>query len=551
MRKIYIFLVGILIFVPKIVLANSISSIDMDIYIDNNGTAHVTEVWDAYLDTGTEGYKPYYNLGKSTISNFKVYLNDSIYSYVDSWNINGSFDNKKYKNGFNYIDDGIELCFGISEYGRNTYKLTYDISNFVIQTSDGYQMIYWTLFPHNYNPSPDNVKIKIYSDFTYSDNLDVWGYGKGGMPTYVYDGVIEIDSEGVVSSSEYITVLIKFPSGTFNLVNTLDNDFDYYYNMAEEGAIHYSNKASLVNDVLPIIISLFFPFMVIVISLGVTISKPKYGTYYKIVFGKNKIKEKDVPYFRDIPYKKERLSRAYYIACQYNLIKKPTDYLGAVLLKWLKLGNIILKKSDDNKTNSILFNNCANLDATEVELYQMMYEASKDGILEKGEFESWCKKNYSKILKWFNAVIDNETLLLIDEGLLIREGNKKKCSVTLELNEEAKKVIGLKKFLKDFSNIDDRNAISVNLWDEYLMYAYIFGMAKKVMKEFKNLYPEVITEEVYNDFDFIYFITYNGINNAISAREKANSYSAGGGGFSSFGGGGGSFGGGGGGGGFR
>lgn len=544
MRKIYIFLIGVLILVPKIVFANSINSINMDIYIDNSGTAHVTEVWDAYLDTGTEGYKPYYNLRESVISNFKVYLNDSMYSYVDSWNINGSFDDKKYKNGFNYIDDGIELCFGISEYGRNTYKLTYDISNFVIQTSDGYQMIYWTLFPHNYNPSPGNVKIKIYSDFKYSDNLDVWGYGKGDIPTYVYDGVIEIDSEGTVYSSEYITVLVKFPSDTFNLVNTLDNNFDYYYNMAEEGAIHNSNKASFVSDILPIIISLFFPFMIVVISLGVALSRPKYGTYYKIVFGKNKIKEKDVPYFRDIPYKKEQLSRAYYIACQYNLIKRPTDYLGAVLLKWLKLGNIILKKDEKKKTNSILFNNCANLDATEVELYRMMYEASKDGILEKGEFELWCKKNYSEILKWFNAVIDNETLLLIDEGLLIKKENKKKCMVTSELNQEAKKVIGLKKFLKDFSNIDDRNAISVNLWDEYLMYAYIFGMAKKVMKEFKNLYPEVITEEVYNDFDFIYFIAYHGMNNAISARNEANSYSAGGGG-------GGSFGGGGGGGGFR
>ncbi|MGM9882323.1 MAG: DUF2207 family protein [Bacilli bacterium] len=544
MRKIYIFLIEVLILVPKIVFANSINSIDMDIYIDNSGTAHVTEVWDAYLDTGTEGYKPYYNLRESVISNFKVYLNDSMYSYVDSWNINGSFDDKKYKNGFNYIDDGIELCFGISEYGRNTYKLTYDISDFVIQTSDGYQMIYWTLFPHNYNPSPGNVKIKIYSDFKYSDNLDVWGYGKGDIPTYVYDGVIEIDSEGTVYSSEYITVLVKFPSDTFNLVNTLDNNFDYYYNMAEEGAIHNSNKASFVSDILPIIISLFFPFMIVVISLGVALSRPKYGTYYKIVFGKNKIKEKDVPYFRDIPYKKEQLSRAYYIACQYNLIKRPTDYLGAVLLKWLKLGNIILKKDEKKKTNSILFNNCANLDATEVELYRMMYEASKDGILEKGEFELWCKKNYSEILKWFNAVIDNETLLLIDEGLLIKKENKKKCMVTSELNQEAKKVIGLKKFLKDFSNIDDRNAISVNLWDEYLMYAYIFGMAKKVMKEFKNLYPEVITEEVYNDFDFIYFIAYHGMNNAISARNEANSYSAGGGG-------GGSFGGGGGGGGFR
>ena len=117
--------------------------------------------------------------------------------------------------------------------------------------------------------------------------------------------------------------------------------------------------------------------------------------------------------------------------------------------------------------------------------------------------------------------------------------------------EEAKKVAGLKKFLNEFSNIKDRNAIEVNLWDEYLMYAYIFGIAKKVLKEFKDLYPDVITDEVYNDATFVYMISDSGVSSATTARDRAQSYSSGGGGFSSGGGGGGSFGGGGGGGGIR
>lgn len=83
------------------------------------------------------------------------------------------------------------------------------------------------------------------------------------------------------------------------------------------------------------------------------------------------------------------------------------------------------------------------------------------------------------------------------------------------------------------------------------MYAQIFGIAKKVMKEFKDMYPDVITEEIYSNIDFIYFVSYSGMNSATTARNRANSYSAGGGGFSSGGGGIGSFGGGGGGGGFR
>ena len=115
---------------------------------------------------------------------------------------------------------------------------------------------------------------------------------------------------------------------------------------------------------------------------------------------------------------------------------------------------------------------------------------------------------------------------------------------------------GLKKFLKEFSAIDTREPIEVNLWNEYLMYAQIFGLAKEVADQFKKLYPEVIQDMErygynYNDVYFIHHITTTGIQSASAARQRAESYSSGGGGFSSGGGGGGSFGGGGGGGGFR
>ena len=35
----------LMLLIPSIVLANSISNIDMDIYVDNSGTAHITEEW--------------------------------------------------------------------------------------------------------------------------------------------------------------------------------------------------------------------------------------------------------------------------------------------------------------------------------------------------------------------------------------------------------------------------------------------------------------------------------------------------------------------------
>ena len=93
------------------------------------------------------------------------------------------------------------------------------------------------------------------------------------------------------------------------------------------------------------------------------------------------------------------------------------------------------------------------------------------------------------------------------------------------------------------------------MWEYYLIYAQILGIADKVAKQFKKLYPELIENNeygyTYSDFIFIHAISHTGMTSAISSKSRAESYSSGGGGFSSGGGGGGSFGGGGGGGGFR
>ena len=53
------------------VKADSIDSIDMNIVLDENGTAIVTETWKANVHNGTEGYHPYYNLGMSNITVLK------------------------------------------------------------------------------------------------------------------------------------------------------------------------------------------------------------------------------------------------------------------------------------------------------------------------------------------------------------------------------------------------------------------------------------------------------------------------------------------------
>lgn len=554
----YILFLIVCMFSINIVYANDIKKFTMDIYVDNNGDAYVKEKWTATLSGGTEGYKPYYNLGNSEIKDFKVSLNNQYFTTISTWDVDASFNEKSYKAGLNEINNGYELCFGISKYGTNTYTMEYTITNFVSQTEDS-DMIYWQLIPYDLSDKPDYVYIKIYSDFLYDFDLPVWGYGNYGGYAYVHeDGYIELIHEDALDSDEYMTVLVKFPKNTFNTSSILDKNFDYYYEMAEDGATTYSDKTTIWDVIKTILIVLvnFIPYIIVILIIIFGVNTSEYGTK-KLKFNKGmkRIKMKEINYFRDIPCDKD-IFKAYWVACQYGLVEKKTDFLGAILLKWLKNKNIenttttsgLLKKEE----RAIKLLNNDGLNEEEKELYDMMLTSSGDGVLESNEFTRWCKKHYKKILDWFNEVIDNETMEFVNNGL-IREEKKifKTYYVSDDMYKYAIEMAGLKKFLNEFSNISKRESIEVNLWEEYLMYAQIFGIAKKVAKEFKKLYPDVITEDAYNDIIFIHNISYSGVSAASTARERAQSYSSGGGGFSSGGGGGGSFGGGGGGGGFR
>ena len=546
--------------------ANSIQSIFMDIFVDNKGDAYVTETWKCNATQGTEVYHPYYNLGNSVIKDLKVTDGNTKYTSLSSWSTSGTLSSKANKCGINRISNGVELCWGISSYGSHTYTVKYTITNFVSETEDT-QMIYWTLIPYEFSNTIGKVYIKIHTDFKIEDTIDVWGYGNYGGTAYVYDGYIEMQSDGRLDTDEYMTILVKFPLGTFNATNKLRNDFDYYFDMAEEGSTKYQEteiaetpKFIWTMSITMAIIKFFVPFILITIAISAVVNsttKFDYGIEGKKI-------PKDVQYFRDIPCKKD-IYRAYYIGHKYGIIKNKTDLLGAIILKWLRDGMIRIEEKDTGKIfkkeNTVIVLTETNFEMfvedKEKELFDMLYKASKDGYLESKEFEKWCEHSYSKVLSWFDKIITREENELINEGLILREEKvkmkifkSKKYTATPELKQEAIELAGLKRYLNDYTLIKEREAVEVQLFEEYLIFAQIMGIAKKVAKEFKDLYPEVIEQSHYTSYDYIMFVhtsSYRGISAAQSAKARAESYSSGGGGFSSGGGGGGSFGGGGGG----
>ena len=541
----FIFLISfIIIGITKTVRANSITKITMDIYVNSSGDATVTEVWTCNINQGTEVYHPYYNLGNSQIKDLTVTEKGRTYESLSSWNTSGTLSSKAYKCGINKISNGIELCWGISEYGSHIYTAQYTITNFVSALTDS-QMIYWTLIPYEFSNSIGTAYIKIHTDFDIPDSVGVWGYGNYGGTAYVYDGYIEMESDGRLDADEYMTILVKFPANTFNISNKLNHDFNYYLSMANEGAKKYTkDKKSLFDVIFDSILPAITVFGVIISAIIFSIKNANKG---RLRFGaEGKKIPKDVSYYRDIPCQGD-IFKAYYIGYQYGLLKNKTDVLGAIILKWLKESKVRVEQRESGtifkKENVAIVMAETNpesiLNNEEKRLFKMLYEASKDGILESKEFEKWCKNNYTRILGWFDVVMDDQRDKLVSEGLINRidKGIRNKIyEATPELKQKAIELAGLKRYLKEYTLIKDRQAVEVALFEDYLIFAQIMGIAKEVAKEFKEIYPEIIEQSNFSSYDNIIFINSyaaSGIVSANTAKSRAESYSSGGGGFSS------------------
>ena len=66
-----------------------------------------------------------------------------------------------------------------------------------------------------------------------------------------------------------MTVLVKFPKNTFNTDSVLEENFEYYFDMAEEGATTYSDRQSILSKVFEVVLVLFAIFIEFLTFIGI------------------------------------------------------------------------------------------------------------------------------------------------------------------------------------------------------------------------------------------------------------------------------------------
>lgn len=92
-----------------------------------------------------------------------------------------------------------------------------------------------------------------------------------------------------LNKDEYMTILVQFPKDTFSNNNYLDKNFNYYLDMANNGAKSYTDDSStgIFEKIIYFIEEYFLVLIIIVISIiGVLIPKSRITGNMRIKFRK-------------------------------------------------------------------------------------------------------------------------------------------------------------------------------------------------------------------------------------------------------------------------
>jgi uncharacterized membrane protein len=529
-------------------------SANISVMCEKNGTAHINEIWEIKVNSGTEMYLVRDNLEKQSISNLKVLADGKEYQNIGNWNTKASFNDKAYKCGIVRNGSEYELCWGLSSYGNRTFNISYDISNLVKECSDGsfIEQLFINKRPYNLETAKITIESKG-TQFT-NENTKMWAGGGATGNVFIENGKIVAQATDSMLPEAKFSILAQFDKEIFSPEVFKDTTFeklksknlqetDYQKNYENEqenmnsGSYYYSEPSliqKIFSYVFPIIISVIIAFTAIIIFLKTARTKDN------LIILNDKLKKqyKHPDYSRNLPFQ-DNIFATYTRLHTLGKLQNESSIIGVYILKWIQHQEINLVKVETKKFFKTKFEDAIELKELnndvhplEKELFDMMLEASDENhILVNKDFEKWCSKNWSSFEGWLKKC-NKEGLSALKKMGAVVENNKKFMGLIKYTRNEITEVgikltsemFGFKKYLEDFTIINEREAKEVELWGDYIIYAQLFGIADKVSKQFKNLYPSYFEERFNLDQNknIDIFVVNNLMNNFIHTAQTAH-----------------------------
>lgn len=216
----------------------------------------------------------------------------------------------------------------------------------------------------------------------------------------------------------------------------------------------------------------------------------------------------EVENYRDIPFN-EDIIMAYYIGVKENIMK--LDYiLGVFLLKWINEKRITIVHENNSSESYIDLTNIGEFDnRIEEELKNIFIKIAPNKELNFKKFKKWLEENYRVIDIWTTLLMEESKRRLIDNRYIIVG---EKYEFTSKLAEEVIKLKGLKQYLDNMTEIEEKEIKDTHLLENYLIFAMSFGLADKIEKQLGKFVHEKLPAFARNSFvEYLFEISVTGI----------------------------------------
>ena len=513
-------------------------SLDIRVVLSHTGDAYITETRQMEIDS--EGTECYIGLGTPDGSEIRdLRVSDETgreFENVGRWDIDRSRSWKEGKCGIVAKHGGYELCWGLGDSGERTYITRYTYTNMVHAHPDA-DALRHVFLDQDVSPKPKYARVTIVAEDSTrfsEENCGIWGFRFYGDINFVGDSIVAETSEAMESRSA-LYIMVRFDKGLFEPVVQENVTFEEKKQQAFEGS-DYSSDDDLTKEDILILIAMIVGLFVVPVISGIW--------YFVYVWRARKKVNKDLLWYRDIPLKgnlqqaNDMINAYKYLGTDYN------NLLSACILKLINMGAISIEQRMNQKgkteSNFVIHElpNAGNQPLLLRKIHNIFKEAAgSDTILEPRELKSYMKSSY------------NES---ITDSFINTLHTKTSISQYKERLDEVRQVFGLKKFLQEFSLLDERHVNEVSLWKDYMIYATLFGIADQVIKDMKKINPEYFNmDQVANQMadnmtlPMIYSTLHNSTSRATAEKAAREARASGRGGHTSWGGGGGGFSGGG------
>ena len=546
--------------------------LDIRVELSRNGDARITETRQMTIDNkGTECYIGLSEMSPSTVKDLSV-SDESRQQYenIGEWKLDRSRSEKAGRCGIVEKGNGCyELCWGLGDSGQRTYVTSYTITGLVRGYPDA-DALRHVFLDENVSPKPIHAKVTIVgADTTLvftPDTCGIWGfrfYGELGFE----NGTMVAETTGPMNSEAALYIMAQFPKGMLEpAIQTTDDTFEHKKQLALEGSDYVDVVIKQSSDDkggmnTPTAMGILGGSIV---CLG--------GILYYFSGSRSRKKRKkimalvkSVDYFKSIPLE-GNLQKANDMLNAFN-VGKAHNYkrlISATILHLINEGVFSVEPmmtEAGKMAKRFVVKEKLPVEKDWSPLAYKMHEifnkaSGENHVLDPKELETYMENdNNRKVVKSFlNALHTMRTLEYYENH-----------------KDEVCEVFGFKRFLEDFTLMNERHLTEIKLWNDYMVWATLYGNAEQVIKDMKAINPEffkmdhvaiqlsdndilpVVYASVFKGTDHVFDIMLNSRKEPVRSyrSRSSSSRSSGGGGRSSYRGGGGGFSGRGGGGGIR